>query len=514
MEVSLKKAGFSVSVAANGKQAIEMADISPPDLLLADTSLPGLDGFELCRWMKGNERFKQIPIVFLTQEKGMEFKVKGLELGAEDYLTKPIYIREVVIRVRMILQRVEKERFERRDGKGGFGGSLADIGLVDLVQTFEIGRKTGIIQLDGPRSGVVFFRDGKVVGAESGRASGEGAFYRLLNSSEGTFEVRFVPVEREDCLGLSTQALLLEGIRRIDECSRIMDQLPPFDTVFELDPNGLGHRLSEIPDHVNGLLRLFDGMRTLKQVLEESELDDLEASALLSGLFADGLLHQVGSGWAAASPLAEDWLNPPLPAHAPAPHIAPPRVLRSDPPIPLEQVASPDPLVPGLLPPAAAVPSARVASQGSETDGPAAPRPVEIIIFPPKHRKDEQPGPAAVVPEEPLESAPAPTELNRAQDPLIAAAADPELRSLFHSADLPPLPVAGPRPVVEQAPQPTVVNPASVLPPAAGDRKNQEEEETAELPQIKPAVRRSGVWLAVAASVAFILGLLSLLSGG
>jgi hypothetical protein len=53
-----------------------------------------------------------------------------------------------------------------------------------------------------------------------------------------------------------------------------------------------------------------------------------------------------------------------------------------------------------------------------------------------------------------------------------------------------------------------------VLPPAAGDRKNQEEEETAELPQIKPAVRRSGVWLAVAASVAFILGLLSLLSGG
>src|SRR3954464_4091283 len=110
MEVSLKKAGFQVTTAIHGKDALEKVQISPPDLCLSETRTPEMDGFELCKVLKSDDRFRHIPFVFLTNQKAVESKVKGLEMGADDYLTKPIYIKEVVTRVRMILQKVDKER--------------------------------------------------------------------------------------------------------------------------------------------------------------------------------------------------------------------------------------------------------------------------------------------------------------------------------------------------------------------------------------------------------------------
>jgi len=316
MEVSLKKAGFSVTTATNGKDALDKVQISPPDLVLCDTKMPEMDGFELCRILKSDERFKQIPFVFLTNEKSVEFKVKGLELGGDDYLTKPIYIKEVITRARMILQKSEKEDVEKRETRAGFSGNLSDMGVVDLVQTFEIGRKTGVIHIQGERSGTVFFRDGKVVDAELGRALGESAFYRILNTSDGVFEVQFVPVERAERIAISTQALLLEGMRRLDEWGRILEQLPPVETIFELDYHRLIERLSEIPDEVNALLRLFDGRRDLLAVVEDSDFDDLESLTIISKLYFEGLIRELGS----AAPQksngeagVEEWLNAPLP---------------------------------------------------------------------------------------------------------------------------------------------------------------------------------------------------------
>jgi CheY-like chemotaxis protein/Flp pilus assembly protein TadD len=316
MEVSLKKAGFSVTTAADGKDALDKVQISPPDLVLCDTKMPEMDGFELCRILKSDERFKQIPFVFLTNQKSVEFKVKGLELGGDDYLTKPIYIKEVITRARMILQKAEKERIEKRETRAGFSGNLSDMGVVDLVQTFEIGRKTGVIHIQGERSGSVFFRDGKVVDAELGRVSGESAFYRILNTSDGVFEVQFVPVERDERIAISTQALLLEGMRRLDEWGRILEQLPPVETIFELDYHRLVERLSEIPDEVNALLRLFDGRRDLLAVVEDADFDDLDSLAIISKLYFESLIREIGSAAPQKSNSeagVEEWLDAPLP---------------------------------------------------------------------------------------------------------------------------------------------------------------------------------------------------------
>jgi CheY-like chemotaxis protein len=361
MEVSLKKAGFQVTTAIHGKDALEKVQISPPDLVLSDTRMPEMDGFELCRVLKSDERFRHIPYVFLTNQKSVEFKVKGLELGGDDYLTKPIYIKEIVTRVKMILQKVEKERNEKRETKAGFAGSLADMGVVDLVQTFEIGRKTGTIKLEGDRTGVIYFKEGKVIDSELGRLKGENAFYRMLNTFEGKFEVGFLPVERPERIEMSTQGLLMEGMRRLDEWGRMLEQLPPLETVFELDYHQLADRLSEIPDEVNGLLRLFDGRRQLGGVVDDSDFEDLAALGIISKLYFEGLIRELGTPAPAEEPVKkkpgiEEWLNigaqplgaePSRPPEVTAAHPMPPQAVNTPPPPPAPAPASASVPLPG-----------------------------------------------------------------------------------------------------------------------------------------------------------------------
>ena len=197
-------------------------------------------------------------------QKSIEDKIRGLELGVEDYLTKPIFVRELIARVNMLLARRTQERIATGPAsRTRFAGSLEDMGVVDLLQTFEVSRKSGIARItDGKRQATVYFRDGKVVDAELGQLRGEEAIYRALIWNSGSFEVEFSTVDNADVIPTSTQGLLMEGMRRVDEWGRLFEQLPSLDVVFEVDHETLVERLNEIPDELNAILRLFDGAAT------------------------------------------------------------------------------------------------------------------------------------------------------------------------------------------------------------------------------------------------------------
>ncbi len=296
LDVSLKKAGFAVTTATNGVEALAMLEVAVPDLVISDTHMGEMDGYELARRIKQRPEWAKIPFIFLSSRKSIEEKIRGLELGVEDYLVKPIYIKEMTTRVRMLLQRRERERLESRrdDGRTKFVGRLSDMGIVDLVQTVEINRKTGIIHIvqRENRRGAIYFRDGRVIDAEVGRLSGPDALYRLFSWSDGGFEVEFKPLRRRDVIELSPQALLMEGMRRLDEWTRLLETLPPMETVFEVDYRLLAERLAEIPDEVNGILRLFDGRRTFLQVIDDSDFPDLEALSIIGKLHTEKLIYE------------------------------------------------------------------------------------------------------------------------------------------------------------------------------------------------------------------------------
>ncbi|MBX3129512.1 MAG: response regulator [Polyangiaceae bacterium] len=294
LEVSLKKAGYSVTTASDGADALAKIPYSTPDLVLTDTKLPRVDGYELVRRLKENPEHSNIPVVFLTSQKSIEDKIRGLELGVEDYLTKPIFVRELLARVTLLLARRTHERMATSipaSARTRLSGSLEDMGVVDLIQTFEVSRKSGLARIsDGSREALIYFRDGKVVDAELGRLAGEEAVYRALIWSSGNFEVEFHPVSNEDAISTTTQGLLMEGMRRVDEWGRLLEQLPPLATIFEIDHEQLAQRLNEIPDELNGILRLFDGRRTLLDVVDDSPFEDLSTLSTITKLFFEGLL--------------------------------------------------------------------------------------------------------------------------------------------------------------------------------------------------------------------------------
>jgi CheY-like chemotaxis protein len=323
LEVSLRKAGFSITSAESAEEALEFLEHAEPDLIISDTRLPGEDGFVLCTKVKTHPQWSAIPFLFLTSAKSIEDKVRGLELGVEDYLTKPIYIKEITTRVSMLLQRKQRERLERKDARTKFSGLLTDMAVVDLIQTIEISRKSGTIHLDTELGeAIVWFRDGAVIDAEMGRLTGEPAVYRLLGQSDGHFEVEFKPVSRGQLIHESTQGILMEGMRRVDEWGRLMEQLPPLDTVLAVDQqqlHGRGEALSEEQVHI---LRYFDGDRTIIDVVDESGADDIEALTAISTFYFEGLLTPEAAAPAKARALPEetgamrleDWDTPSRPA--------------------------------------------------------------------------------------------------------------------------------------------------------------------------------------------------------
>jgi len=102
----LEKDGYRVLVAYDGLEALELARQKRPDLILLDLLLPGMDGLDVCRILQAES---EVPIIMLTARTTDEDKLIGLELGADDYITKPFNPREVVARVRAVLRRAGKE---------------------------------------------------------------------------------------------------------------------------------------------------------------------------------------------------------------------------------------------------------------------------------------------------------------------------------------------------------------------------------------------------------------------
>lgn len=130
LEFHLGKEGYRVYSAADGREALAMVDENCPDLVILDLMLPGMDGLEVCRRLRGNDQTALIPILILSARREELDKVLGLELGADDYMVKPFSVRELVARVRAILRRSEMQA-EQEQEQEQVSGRLA-LGGIEL----------------------------------------------------------------------------------------------------------------------------------------------------------------------------------------------------------------------------------------------------------------------------------------------------------------------------------------------------------------------------------------------
>jgi len=121
----LAEEGYEVTVAMNGAQALEAARTERPDLILLDVMLPGIDGMEVCRQIR---TWSTVPIIMLTAKTGEVDTVVGLEVGADDYVTKPFSPRELVARIKANLRRAQMQAQQAREEHLASGEVVMDVG--------------------------------------------------------------------------------------------------------------------------------------------------------------------------------------------------------------------------------------------------------------------------------------------------------------------------------------------------------------------------------------------------
>ncbi|MGD9378976.1 MAG: response regulator transcription factor [candidate division WOR-3 bacterium] len=135
VSIHLRKANFTVETFQEADSFFKFLNKTKPDLLILDLMLPDSDGMDICRYMKKKEQFSSVPIIMLTAKSDETDKVLGLEMGADDYVTKPFSPRELVARVKAVLRRRERVEDER----------------IEIGKILEILPKKFLVRVEGKR---------------------------------------------------------------------------------------------------------------------------------------------------------------------------------------------------------------------------------------------------------------------------------------------------------------------------------------------------------------------------
>lgn len=191
IELYLGQRNFVVRTASNGAEALNRISEVRPDVIIADIMMPVMDGYTLCRRLRADPITCTIPFLFLTGKDEDLDRVRGLKIGADDYLAKPCDLVEVHRRVKALLDRVEAARRLPLDTIR-IAGRLSEADLMELVQALEMQQKTGALILKRDNeSGAIYFKEGVIVGADLGTSEGREPLVSLLTWKSG--EYVFVP---------------------------------------------------------------------------------------------------------------------------------------------------------------------------------------------------------------------------------------------------------------------------------------------------------------------------------
>jgi DNA-binding response OmpR family regulator len=212
----------SVSIATDGADALLKAVECPPDLIVTDYTLPGLDGRQLLERLKSRANTSKIPIIMVASKADISEKLKMVQDSVEDYIEKPFFVKEAASRIKKVIDKIALEKMAREaPGESTLRGSLAQMNIMDLFQSLEMGHKSCSLTLsNNGEKCQMYFSDGQINHATFGSTKGDDAVYKVMSWVDGTFSIDFTGSSAEHTTSRSTQGLLMEGLRLLDEANR------------------------------------------------------------------------------------------------------------------------------------------------------------------------------------------------------------------------------------------------------------------------------------------------------
>lgn len=229
----LRSRGYVVEAVGTAAKAMEALSRLEPDAILSDYLMPGMTGIEFFTELRKNDKFVNIPVVFLTSHIERNAMLRALQMGAEMYLQKPCSMNVLIRVLEGAVRKARKGRSLTQITSTGMDGNLRDFSMADLLQTIEMTRKSGLLEIEqdtgrSETSGMIYFKDGAPIYAEYDKFEGDNAIFRMLPIKSGAY--RFFPKDMptmQKNVKRNVMSLLLEGARRSDE-GRISGGMPAF----------------------------------------------------------------------------------------------------------------------------------------------------------------------------------------------------------------------------------------------------------------------------------------------
>jgi CheY-like chemotaxis protein len=228
LAMPLAAQGFTVHEAADGSAAWLLAVQNRPWLILADVSMPEVDGFEFCRRVRSHPLLSHTPLLFISGSDKYKERYRALQIGADDFLSKQMPIRELLMRIQLLLTKYsdlgEQKETGVEEAAGAFQGRIEVFGAPALLQMCAQGGLSGLLTAfaedESNTASVMGFREGEIISATTGTVSGVEAVYAYLAWQKGSF--KFTPGDpgQGEPLAQSVEHLLLEGCRLLDESQR------------------------------------------------------------------------------------------------------------------------------------------------------------------------------------------------------------------------------------------------------------------------------------------------------
>src|ERR1700740_3446302 len=213
-----------VMVAHDGGDALLKTIDDPPDVILCDYKMPGLDGRQLFDKLRGREKTRHIPFLFMASRADIEERLRPLVDGVEEFIAKPFLVKDLVRITKKVVDRLHLEKMQKHASRPGIiQGRLEEMSMIDLMQSLEMGQKSCRLQVHkGSEAGELFFSSGQGRAAKIGTLVGDGAVYKVLLWTEGEFEIDFnaANASSNTTTTRSTTGLLMEAMRLMDEASR------------------------------------------------------------------------------------------------------------------------------------------------------------------------------------------------------------------------------------------------------------------------------------------------------
>ncbi len=287
---ALAKAGYEVICWDDSQKVLEVAKNLQADMIICEVELPQMSGHDLFRQIRAIPACKLIPFIFLSSQKRVDDRIKSMELGADDYITKPFYVEEIVARIEALFSEISQLSEEQSQSEKDFYGSLSEMNLVDLIQTLELGKKSAILKLKhNSNIGLIYVMNGEVVDSSLEDLSSEKAIMRMFTWNIGNFYVEMAPVSRERTIHISNKELIAAGLRRINQWEQVKKGLPPLNTVMVKTELNTYEQLS---DEEKEVIKNINEKKMIYEIIERSRFDDLKSLEIVKSLYKKGYLQE------------------------------------------------------------------------------------------------------------------------------------------------------------------------------------------------------------------------------